>query len=79
MSVVISREHVERDQINGDVLVVSGGGLTLRGQINGTVTVRSGGAACIYGQVTNLVIEPSTEVTLEGMVTGTVTDHRSQQ
>lgn len=76
MATVISGEHVERDQIRDDVLVVSGGYLTLRGQINGTLTVRSGGTAHVFGQVANLVIEPGATVQMHGMVTGTSTDLR---
>ena len=78
MSIVIASEHVERNQITGDVLVIIGGELTLRGQINGTLTVRSGGTAFIYGQVTDLVIEPGAAVQLDGMVTGRLTDRRSE-
>ncbi len=78
MSRLMSGNHVERSQINDDVVVVNGGELTPRGQLKGTLTVRSDGTAYIYGQVTNLVIEPGATVGLEGKVTGTLTDRRRQ-
>lgn len=70
MAIVISDVRSEPGAVDGDVVVGSGGNLTVRGQIRGTLTVAAGGYALVRGQVKHLVVQSGGRAQLDGMCIG---------
>lgn len=64
---VISGSRTEHGTLDGDVLVVDGGNLTLYGLITGTLTVGLGGYADVFGTVGALVVRDAGGAQLFGM------------
>lgn len=70
MTTLISDVRTEQGSVDGDVVVGSGGNLTLLGLIHRTLTVAADGYAHVCGTVQQLVVRPGGRAQLDGLCVG---------